>query len=906
MLKKILLFFITLISIHIIAQNPTLDTTFGALNYGYTEYISNLPAPDYLNAAAKTLDGKTVFTGYSDVGERRHLIVAKVNDTDYETGFGYSGLTLPLNESYWVYNSEGKDIAVQPDGKIIIVGFSQFYEGINLVIIRLNSDGSRDESFNNNGIVKMRVNNNSSYANAVSLQTDGKIIVGGYFKNGSTSQAIILRINPNGILDTTFGNQGITTITTGNNNDIIKDVAIQSDGKIVACGENALYGSKDFMTLRLNTDGSLDTTFNTTGIVFTGFGTNEDTASCLTMQSDGKILVGGYGQTTISTNTSINYCIARYNTNGTLDTTFSSDGKTSLGYPNVSDMMNTILVSSGRIYLGGTSYVNTTNKNDFCIVALTDSGSLDTSYNGGQGVYRHNSGFDDYGTCLVSQATHNYLFGISNNKFSYFKLLTTNSNLYENLNFLSNNSHSLRKLNTDYYCYNRSGDFDTNIGALNFTQNGIINTNFGNQGISLFFNENNSATEPVLNITTDNKIILAGHEKVYKLNLDGTLDNNFANSGILNIPIGSDGFFLEDVVCSPDNTFYVIGHEQNIQPSNYLIFKFNATGTLVTTYGNSGKSTIPVNDYSYPFKALLQSDGKLVIVGVSGSFSTVLENLTLARINTDGSLDTTFGTNGISIQNIQGMTPYPYSVKLQNDGKIIAAFSYKPNPSIYNEFTLVRYNQNGILDTTFGNNGIAHTSIGDTDAYASDITILNDNKILAVGSNDQSTWKHLTLVLHNPDGTLDTSFGTNGIFMESPDGISDYKGVNIHLEPDGKITVLSTNYNGVNTNTTLLRYVLDTNLGTVDFGNTDGLTYVYPNPIEKETTLLYNLKTTSLITLELFDLQGKLIKTFISNENRIIGDHSEKLEMPENLQSGSYLLKITSPEGTITLRIIKK
>lgn len=913
MIKKLLITctFLLIYSVNSKGQNIALDNTFGIANQGYTEFSSTLPAANHLNAAAKTPDGKTVITGYADTG-LKHLIVAKVNDTEYETGFGSSGATLPLNSIYWTYNSEGKDIAVQTDGKIIIAGICKFSDGDNLVVVRLNSDGSRDNSFNNNGIVKMRVNSNDSYANTVALQTDGKIVVGGSVRSASFTQGIIMRFNTNGILDTTFGNQGITTISTGNNNDVINDIALQSDGKIVACGENSTYDANDFMTLRLNADGSLDSSFNTNGIALISFSEDVEKATCLTIQSNGKILVGGYGRTEHPSMTyySTNYCVARYNENGTLDTSFGpdSDGKASFGYYD-DDRMNTMHIAGSRIYLGGHSINYNTGRSDFCIIALTSWGTLDTSYNGGQGMYQQDSGFDDYGTCLVPLATHNFLFGTSNNKLSYFKVLTANTRQYNCLQTTSNGSYSLQKSNNKYYCYNISQNVENyqRIGVLKFDQNGIIDTSFGNQGITLFPDQEDGDCEPVIETTFDNKILVAAPYKVYKLNSDGSLDANFANAGILNLPIGIEGFFFEDLVYSSDNTFYVVGHETNGH-ANFIIYKYNASGSLVATYGNAGKSTISLNHYNYPFKAQLQSDGKLVITGVSGALfpaSSYTENLTLARVNTNGTLDTTFGINGISIQNRPGLSTYPFSVKFQNDGKIVAAYDYKPGN--FREFTIVRFNSDGILDTTFGDNGIAHTSIGTGNATAYDVTILSNNKFLVCGiSTNAQGRQNLTFALYDSNGTLDTSFGTNGVYLDTPDGNSDYKGIGMNLEPDGKITVLAHNYNRLNTNTTLLRYILNTNLGTVDFSDTNGTTYIYPNPIENETKLVYTLKNDTAITLQLFDLQGKLLTTFVSNKNKTSGTHTETLQIPGNIQAGNYLLKISSPEGYNTLRIIKK
>src|SRR5204862_6067062 len=175
-------------------------------------------------------------------------------------------------------------VAIQSDGKIVIV--SSVFDGAwgEFGVVRYNPNGSLDTSFNGSGIVLTPVGI-AGYTNSVAIQTDGKIVVVGSNRNDSFA---IVRYNPNGSLDTTFNGSGVVLTPVGS----ATSVAIQTDGKIIAAGGMGPSWSA-FILVRYNADGSLDTSFNGTGIVSTSVGTM-GVASDLAIQTDGKIVVLGY------------------------------------------------------------------------------------------------------------------------------------------------------------------------------------------------------------------------------------------------------------------------------------------------------------------------------------------------------------------------------------------------------------------------------------------------------------------------------------------------------------------------------------------------------------------------------------------------------------------------------------
>ena len=258
----------------------------------------------------------------------------------------------------------GKKINTASSPKIIAGGSFTTYNGSSQNrIIKLNSDGTRDTSFT----IGTGFNTGSVYG--VPIQSDGKIVVGGTFTayNG-TAQNYITRLNSDGTRDTSF------TIGTGFNN-LTRAIAIQSDGKIVAVGSFTSYnGTVQNRITRLNSDGTRDTSFT----IGTGF--NLGQINSVAIQSDGKIVVGG-AQFTHYNNTAQNR-ITRLNSDGTRDTSFTIGTGFGSATPNV---IKIIIQPDGKILVGGRfSSYNGTSQNS--IARLNSNGTIDTSFTTGTGM----------------------------------------------------------------------------------------------------------------------------------------------------------------------------------------------------------------------------------------------------------------------------------------------------------------------------------------------------------------------------------------------------------------------------------------------------------------------------------------------------------------------------------------
>ena len=344
--------------------------TFGAPNDG-------------ANGVAVQSDGKIVAVGNTgnDFGLARYNPNGSLDST-------FSGDGKQTTDFAAQYGA--KAVAIQPDGKIVAVGRAG---GGGFAIARYNANGTLDTSFSGDG--KQTANGGSGEANAVALQANGKIIVagsGGGLGLRSTG-FVIARINSNGSLDTSFAGDGVQGIGFGGGKAEARGVAVRGDGKVVAVG---FRGAADFAILRFNTNGSLDASFSGDGRQTTDF-VGSDFANGVALQANGKIVAAG------STKTSdFKFALARYNVNGSLDTSFSGDGKQRTAFGGFGVARAVTVQGDGKIVAGGISGVGDRHLNNFGLARYNPNGSLDTSFSG-DGKQATNFGDEDDANAVALQ-----------------------------------------------------------------------------------------------------------------------------------------------------------------------------------------------------------------------------------------------------------------------------------------------------------------------------------------------------------------------------------------------------------------------------------------------------------------------------------------------------------------------
>ena len=594
-----------------------------------------------------------------------------------------------------------------------------------------------------------------------------------------------------GQLDPSFGTGGVLALPSAG----FQKAAVQSDGKIILIGSDP---SSNFIE-RLNTDGSLDASFGAAGRVATNFPLQE-----VALQSDGKIIGGG---STKPNSSSADLLLARYNTNGALDTTFGSHGESSAAIPVSTSMTSLVIGSDGKIVISGSgTYQDPAHASDSKYAApvvlagrFTSTGALDTSFNGVGYTYQQvtASAFNyavDPAPALAVQPDGKVLIGST-----------------------INDDPALWRFNVD-------GSLDASFG------------NGGRAWIPLTYqdldNDYVSGSFSAIDVLPSGKIVCAGgidnggadhNWLLARFNANGTPDTTFASNttyapggGLQFVPVnplngspGSNTGTFPDMAIEADGKIVLGGDNA---PRQYLnAFRYSADGVIDPTFSNpqyiTGAYGVDVLSM-----ALTPSEQPLFLVQPSSGGYPPTRSTSLVRLQGGssaspaaptpltpatgpGTLNYAFGASGRAFINDPTSVWLPNSVErtvnataVQADGKIVLAGSVGTTATGgIGQIFVERLNANGSADATFGSNGIVTTSFGPV-SFATTIQIQPDGKILVGGATEDSAAapadQNFALVRYNDNGSLDASFGVGGKLTTSFAGNAQINALSVYANGD--------------------------------------------------------------------------------------------------------------------------
>ena len=741
-------------------------------------------------------------------------------DTTFNTGLGFL-LANPIMQFEVV-----KTMALQSDGKILVGGRFASYNGTPIAkIIRLNSDGSIDTSFNNSGIAVF-----DGFVNSIKIQPDNKIVVAGILLYASGSA--LVRLNSDGSIDNSFVNTGsfdsIHLFPNGkilaggdvfdgrklvlfeNNGNIDpsfnmallnyqpNNVIVQPDNKIILVNKTL---STDASIIRLNSDGSIDDSFNTgTGFKLTG---NQSYIYSIDLQPNGDFIVCGlfdkYNEIAVKNR-------VRINSNGVFDPTFnyqSIDNNDTLTYIQLQDD-GTIL---GSFYIkSADSFIR------YCFARLDANGYIIEN--------KQLITTTKVNKIVKKSASETMVIGSSFFSFNLYqngiKLLNQNGDLIYNSNLKApintNDSGGNAKVQQDgkvLFIGKLPQNPNRNLMRFNVDFSTDLSFNLDASLTSMNFQE--------LSLQTDGKILVSckglvsgdNINRVVRLNNDGSLDPSFS------LGQGSiDGSIAEITALEiqPDGRILVGGYFRTYNGiTKNGIVRLNTDGTIDNTFNMPA-----IDGFARTVDAIaIQSDAK-ILVGISGGAR-------LHRLNTDGSFDNSFSNPIVNGGFINTIT-------LQDDGKILMGGIFYDSGNV---FYLARLNSSGSIDTTFD------TGTGFNDEVNS-ILIENDGRIL-VGGN-----------FTRYDG-------------EKCSGVIRLNGT----------ATLSTTQNEFDT-----RYFT-----------------VSPNPVSDVLNIVKK-EGVEINTIDVFNLLGQSIDKIIDAKKTNVIDVS-------HLESGTYILKINSDKGISNSKFIK-
>lgn len=368
-----------------------LDPTFGSGGSVRTDFSGNI---DRANAVAIQPDGKIVAAGssFSSTKTVEDFIVARYNPNgSLDKRFGNNG---KITTDFFRNVDSISALVIQPDGKIVVAGVAQL-AGTGgtprvFALARYTSDGRPDPSFGNGGSLTTSFGGTFAAASAIMLQPDGKIVVAGTADfnprvPGSGLDFALARYHTNGSLDASFGDAGKVVFDFFGSFDQANAAALQPDGKIIVVG-SASYDSANtdigFALTCINPDGSTDFGFGSGGKQITDFFGAGAKANGVVLQSDGRFVVAGTASDSATRPVATDFALARYNADGSLDSSFGVGGETSVPFSDsATEQANALaLAPDGKIIVAGTAFKTFSAPPDFALRRYNADGSIDTNF----------------------------------------------------------------------------------------------------------------------------------------------------------------------------------------------------------------------------------------------------------------------------------------------------------------------------------------------------------------------------------------------------------------------------------------------------------------------------------------------------------------------------------------------
>ncbi|TQV74973.1 hypothetical protein FLL45_08500 [Aliikangiella marina] len=700
--------------------NGSLDTSFG--DGGIV--VTNLSANDAAFSIVQQSDGKLVVAGQTLNTSFDFLVVRYNTDGSLDTSFDTDGAAeIDVSGGIDFANS----VIQQTDGKLIIAGDG----GDDFAAVRLNTDGSLDTTFDGDGIYTLDIGSASNFAQEAMLLSNGQIILAGYTESEGNGygDAAVIRLNSDGSLDTSYGTNGIAVAFVNDDSQFYPSAALlDGEDKVLMSGTWDADAEISIALVRFNADGSMDSSFDTDGMLVTNISNQEDDIWDLALQADGKII--GTGNVYDATKAEVDFAVFRYNSNGSLDSTFSDDGYHVIAAGSVYSEGSALFENANnQITVAGVIRNNTNT--DVALIRFNEDGSLDSQLDGDGLAISSFSNSQDTPEVLVQLSSGQIIMAGS-------------------VAISGEHEFAMTRLHSD-------GGVDESFGVQ-----GTVTTTIGGT---------NDRIQAVIE-TQDGKILAAGNVEVAgnrdiglaRFNSDGSLDTTFDNDGVLSTAIGTSNDYLYSVLEQTDGKIVVVGYADNLSSvSEVFVARYNSNGSLDTTFDSDGIVTTPAGlADSYGYNIVQQSDGKLIVAGTSED--AAFYNITLVRYNTDGSLDTSFDADGIVYVRADD-TGYndPVGLMLQDDGKIVISAYYNTASNGY-DVGLLRFNSDGSLDSSFDNDGIVKQTLGSQSDFAGDVIQQADGSYLYMANSFNGTGYDLKLMRIQNDGSIDANFATNGVF----------------------------------------------------------------------------------------------------------------------------------------------
>jgi len=428
---------------------------------------------------------------------------------------------------------------------------------------------------------------------------------------------------------------------------------------------------------------------------------------------------------------------------------------------------------------------------------------------------------------------------------------------------------------------------------------GSSDNSFGTGG-TVFVDMGSTSVASAVIVQEDGKIILAGSSgsdfAVVRLSSDGSLDNSFSFDGKLVIPIGVSTDNASDVAITTGQKIIICGTDWEPGSSDVAVVRLNPDGSMDNTFSFDGIATTNIDGNDNGVSIFANPDGKVTVGGYSSGNSGI--HPILIRYNEDGSLDNTFSTAGELLVDLGGEEGTFRDITLTGSGKIIATGSIGLGTAA--EMLVARFQTNGDPDLSFSFDGLAGTDFFGEEDLGFAIVLQPDGKILAGGYAKDGN-KMMAMLRFDNDGNLDNTFGTNGLVTTQASTVDEIQA--LALQADGKIVAFGRAYT-VDADQVAARYISGMNIGIGEVDAYIGSTLVYPNPITDQKVIVeYELREKATVSIHLMDVTGKHVSTLLPEQLHTVGDHQKELDL-KGVSSGNYILGLNTEKGSMTIKVL--
>ena len=386
---------------------------------------------------------------------------------------------------------------------------------------------------------------------------------------------------------------------------------------------------------------------------------------------------------------------------------------------------------------------------------------------------------------------------------------------------------------------------------------------------------------------------------------NGAIDPDFGTNGIVIVDFASDDDFAYSVKLQADGKIVMAGYAVNGSDiGDVALVRFNPDGTLDNSFGVAGKviSGFPNNDRASCM--LVKPDGKIIVGGWAAPPATGSATFMLSQYTDSGTLDLAFGNNGMAFAPFGTSFNLTNDIILQPDGKIIS-IGYTGAISGSNVVVL-RHNADGSIDSTFGTAGISVvTNFGKMEGNS--VALQPDGKIIVGGVVGAYPGEDFALLRFWPNGQLDYSFGNSLPLVKTEFYTPSDHIYSIALQPDGALVAAGNSYYNNNlSQPAFLRFKEENqSVGTSNILTDKFSIRLSPNPVVDKASLEYELFDVAPVTIQLLDLKGTVLKTFCVGEKQSVGKHITPLEYPAYLAAGYYLVSVVIGTEKSTLKTVK-